>query len=122
MSRALTANVLALLFLSDWVIKFFNPEQNMGLWLAAAAGAFVIRFAYPQLPAKASLSGWLVGVILACLFAPSAVKSGKWDYLEPAAIWGTIALIGDVIIQIVAWFFRLLTSWETTRLNTQVRL
>jgi len=100
-------NLVLMTGLLEWLYNYFRPDQNMGYWLAAAAGAFVIRFALPGMPLRRSLTGWLVGVILACLFATSAIKSHVFGPLEPVAVWGAVALIGDLIIQVIAWVIRL---------------
>lgn len=99
--------------LIDWIVSYFQPQANAGNWLAAAFGAFVIRFAYPKLPIKASIAGWLCGIIIACLFAQSVVKSHRFDLLEPYAIWALVALLGDVLIQITAWTMRIISGIGT---------
>jgi hypothetical protein len=89
-------------------MTYFRPDLNAGSWLAAAVGAFVIRFARPQLPLRASLGGWLVGFLIACLFAPDLVAMGGiWFLKRPESVHGAVALMGDALIQIVAWGFRL---------------
>jgi hypothetical protein len=94
--------------ITDWVATYFQPAQNAGNWLAAAAGAFVIRFARPQLPFRSSLTGWLTGFLVACLFAPDVVAAGGIGFLKrPESVYAAVAFVGDFIIQLIAWMTRL---------------
>ncbi|GAB4042548.1 hypothetical protein [Spirosoma litoris] len=108
-SRLLSFSVFLGLSLLDWLIAYFNPQANAGNWLAAAFGAFVIRFIYPKIPLGASFWGWLVSLIIACLFAPDVVAGGGLFGLihRPEGNFAAVALIGDVIIQVAAWLVRL---------------
>ncbi|QKZ14322.1 CvpA family protein [Spirosoma sp. KUDC1026] len=100
--------LVELVELTDWVTTYFQPALNAGNWLAAAAGAFVIRFARPQLPLRSSLAGWLVGFLLACLFAPDVVAAGGIGLLKRSeSVYAAIAFVGDFIIQLIAWLIRL---------------
>jgi hypothetical protein len=93
---------------TDWITTYFQPAQNAGNWLAAAMGAFVIRFARPQLPFRASLTGWLTGFLLACLFAPDVMAAGGIGFLKrPESVYAAVAFVGDFIIQLIAWLIRL---------------
>jgi len=93
---------------TDWLTAYFQPAQNAGNWLAAAMGAFVIRFARPQLPFRASLTGWLTGFLLACLFAPDIMAAGGIGFLKrPESVYAAVAFVGDFIIQLLAWLIRL---------------
>lgn len=108
MTRVIYANVILAIGLTDWLIKYFNPETNAGNWLAAAAGAFVIRFAFRGLLVQASVMGWLTGFILSCLLAPSAVKNAWFGTVfEPEAIWGLVAFCADALLQLIAFGIRL---------------
>lgn len=111
MSRLVYLNLFLAVSLTDWLLNYFKPEENAGNWLAAAFGAFVIRLAYPKLPFGASLLGWLGGFIIACLFAPSVIdKGGIFGLPRPEVNWGTIALLGDMALQLVAWIMRIVSG------------
>ncbi len=110
-NRAIYFNVLLLLSLTDWLFSYFRPDLNAGNWLAAAAGAFVIRFALPKLPIKASVGGWLVGFLIACIFAPDVVATGGlWGIKRSVGVHGAVAVLGDLIIQLIAFAIRLSTK------------
>ncbi|WP_041258233.1 hypothetical protein [Fibrella aestuarina] len=83
-------------------------ETNAYSLLAAGVGALIIRFAWPRMPVRQSVGGWLVGVLLACLFGNDAYRSHLFGAARSVeATWGIIALIGDVLIQIAGWVIRL---------------
>lgn len=108
MSRLLSLFILLGLTILDWFIAYFNPSANVGNWLAAMFGAFVIRFANPRLPFWSSFLGWLVAFIVSCLFAPDIVlNGGLWFIHRSEGVFGAVALIGDLFIQFVAWLIRM---------------
>lgn len=99
--------LVSLVEVTDWLTTYFQPAQNAGNWLAAAVGAFVIRFARPQLPLRASLTGWLTGFLLACLFSPDVVAAGGIGLLKRSeSVYAAIAFVGDFVIQLIAWLVR----------------
>jgi len=107
-SRLLSLFVFLGLAILDWFIAYFNPEANVGNWLAAAFGAFVIRFANPRLPFGASIMGWLVAFIFSCLFAPDIMLNGGiWFIHRSEGVFGAVAFIGDLTIQFIAWLIRM---------------
>ena len=111
MTRLLYASVILMLGFTDWLLKYFNPESNAGNWLAAAAGAFLLRFAIRGLPIQASVTGWLAGFMIACLFAPDVLAAGGILWLKrPEANFGIVAFLGDLVIQLVAFGIRLSTK------------
>lgn len=91
----------------EWLYTQFRPDQNARYWLAASVGAFIIRFALPKLPIQRSIVGWFVGFALSCMLSPSFVKIQLFGPLEPVAVWGLVALIGDLILQVLAWLIRI---------------
>lgn len=112
------ARLILAVGLSDWLLTYFNPEANAGNWLAAAFGAFVIRFVWPKIPFRASVMGWLVAFIIACLFAPDVVAGGGlFGMKRSEGNYGAMALIGDVVIQLAAWVVRLSQKVGTATLD-----
>lgn len=109
MSRLVYALMSLLLVQLGFVFTFFSSDQNIYNLLSAGVGALVIRFAFPRLPWRVSVGGWFVGIALAMLFGRS-VFNAHWPYvtfLEEHAIFGVVALVGDLIIQVVAFIVRL---------------
>ncbi|WP_157618378.1 hypothetical protein [Spirosoma spitsbergense] len=118
MSRLLNILILLIIGLADWLIAYFNPQANAGNWLAAAFGAFVIRFIWPKIPFKASFFGWLTAFIIACLFAPDAVAAGGlFGMKRMEGNYAAMALIGDIVIQTAAWVVRLSQKVGTATLD-----
>ena len=108
MPRIFAFSVFLALSLIDWLINYFQPQQNAGNWLSAAFGAFVIRFALPKIPFGASVMGWLVAFIIACLFAPDVIQAGGvLGIKRPEGNYAAVALIGDIAIQSLAWIIRI---------------
>ncbi|GAB2550000.1 hypothetical protein [Spirosoma aerophilum] len=107
-SRLIYLNLMLMFSLLDWLINYFQPQHNAGNWLAAAFGAFVIRFALPKIPFGASVLGWLVAFIISCLFAPDVIAAGGILHIHRTeGNFAAVALIGDLSIQLVAWIIRL---------------
>ena len=105
--RLVYAYSLLGLAIGEWFIKYLDPQANAGNWVAAVFGAFVIRMGYPKLPLQRSLSGWFTGVVLAFMFAPTLLKAEWFAWWESYTVWGLVALVGDLIIQLIAWLIRL---------------
>ncbi|MBO0947290.1 hypothetical protein [Fibrella forsythiae] len=106
MSRLLYVKMFLVLAFIDGLLSLI--EHNMINLLAAAAGALAIRFAWPKMPIRTSIGGWLVGFILACLFGNDAYRNHWFGQREIYAAWGIVALAGDIIIQLIGWGIRLL--------------
>lgn len=108
MSRLVYALTSLLLVQLGFVFSFFSSDQNIYNLLSAGVGALVIRFAFPSLPWRVSVGGWFVGVALAMQFGRSVFNA---HFLHPAleehAVYGLVALTGDLVIQVIAWLMRL---------------
>lgn len=108
MSRLVYALVSLLLVQLGFVFTFFSSDQNIYNLLSAGVGALVIRFAFPRLPWRVSVGGWFVGVALGMQFGRSVFNAHfLHDALEEQAVFGLVALTGDLIIQVVAFIVRL---------------
>ena len=110
-TRLLYLYMILAVSIGEWLFNYFRPDVNVGNWLAAAFGAFVVRFINPKLPFKASFYGWLVASIIAIIWGPDVVASGGWFGIKRSeGNFALLALIGDVAIQLAAWVQRLTTK------------
>ena len=107
MQRVINTGVILALTWLEWIVQMTHPAQNAGNWLAAAAGAFVIRLVLPAITIRLSVSAWLGGFLFAILFASSLAKHHFFAGWDSMAVWGAVALGGDFMLQLVAFIIRL---------------
>ena len=106
-TRTIYFNILLSFSLAEWIVAELEPEKNALNWLAAAIGALIIRFVQDEkLPLKVSVGGWFTGVAIASLFASTLLALPAFMLIKPVAVWGGLALIGDLVVQLLGYILK----------------
>ncbi|MDB5240089.1 MAG: hypothetical protein JWP57_714 [Spirosoma sp.] len=101
-TRLINVQIMLTFSLVQWLIAYFDPEANLGLWLGASFGSFMLRLLIPKLTIRQHLSGWTVGFIAACLMGRS-IYNNWLGGMEEFAVWGLVGFLADLLLQILVY-------------------